>query len=168
MVANGDFRADLYYRLNVITIEVPPLRLRPDDIELLAEFFLNKQAMFYNEPAKHLNADARKLILQYPWPGNIRELANIIERAYVLSPSNEILASAMPMEILLSGAKKGNSVIPTIEQAKRQLGIQALEYTKCQKEAAAQLLGIERRALNRMIKKFDISLNQIKHSTSKN
>jgi transcriptional regulator with GAF, ATPase, and Fis domain len=168
MVSEGTFRADLYYRLNVITIEIPPLKQRPDDIEILAKYFLARQSAFYNEPEKTLSSETKKLFVNYSWPGNIRELANVIERAYVLTIGNEIQPSALPMELLIAGVPKGSSVIPTIEQAKRQLVIQALMHTKGQKEAAAQMLGIERRALNRLVKKFNISLHQIKHSTHKN
>jgi two-component system response regulator AtoC len=169
MVRQGTFRADLYYRLNVVNVEIPPLRQRKDDIMILAEYFLERQSQFYNEPAKVLSPEAKQLLMNYAWPGNIRELANAIERAYVLTPSREILPAVLPMEIMLADVSvKQQSGIPKLEDAKRQLLIQALRFTGCRKLAAAQLLGIERRALNRMIRKFNISLTQLKHSTAKN
>jgi transcriptional regulator with PAS, ATPase and Fis domain len=169
MVRQGDFRADLYYRLNVVTVEIPPLRQRRDDIMVLAEYFLERQSQFYNEPKKILAPETKHLFLNYSWPGNIRELANAIERACVLSPSREILPAVLPMEIVLSDVSLGQQAgIPKLEEAKKQLVIEALRFTGCRKLAAAQLLGIERRALNRMIRKFNISLSQLKNSTAKN
>jgi DNA-binding NtrC family response regulator len=169
MVRQGTFRADLYYRLNVVTVEIPPLRQRRDDIMILAEYFLQRQSQFYNEPAKTLSADTKRLLTNYAWPGNIRELANAIERAYVLSPGREILPAALPMEVMLTDiSMRQQAGIPKLEDAKKQLVIEALRFAGGRKLAAAQLLGIERRALNRMIRKFNISLSQLKHSTAKN
>jgi DNA-binding NtrC family response regulator len=169
MVRQGTFRADLYYRLNVVTVEIPPLRQRRDDIMILAEYFLQRQSQFYNEPAKTLSSDAKRLLTNYGWPGNIRELANAMERAYVLSPGREILPAALPMEVMLTDiSKRQQTGIPKLEEAKKQLVIEALRFAGGRKLAAAQLLGIERRALNRMIRKFNISLSQLKHSTAKN
>jgi DNA-binding NtrC family response regulator len=169
MVRQGTFRADLYYRLNVVAVEIPPLRQRKDDIMVLAEYFLERQSQFYNEPAKILSPETKQLLMKYAWPGNIRELANAIERAYVLTPAREILPAALPMEIMLSNVAAAQQTgIPKLEDAKRELVIQAMRFTGFRKLAAAQLLGIERRALNRMLRKFNISLNQLKHSTAKN
>jgi DNA-binding NtrC family response regulator len=165
MVRQGTFRADLYYRLNVVTIEIPPLRRRRDDIMILSEYFLRRQSLFYNEPEKTLSPDAKRLMMNYPWPGNIRELANAIERAYVLSPSREILPAALPMEVMLADISiRQQAGIPKLEDAKKQLVIEALRFTGCRKLAAAQLLGVERRALNRMMRKFNITLAQLKHT----
>ena len=169
MVRQGTFRADLYYRLNVVTVEIPPLRQRRDDIMILAEYFLRRQSQFYNEPAKTLSSDTKRLLTNYAWPGNIRELANAIERAYVLSPGRDILPAVLPMEVMLTDiSKRQQAGIPKLEEAKKQLVIEALRFAGGRKLAAAQLLGIERRALNRMIQKFNISLSQLKHSTAKN
>jgi two-component system, NtrC family, response regulator AtoC len=169
MVQQGTFRADLYYRLNVVTLEIPPLRQRKDDIMILAEHFLERQSHFYGEPAKILAPESKQLLMNYSWPGNIRELANAIERAYVLSPRREILPIAFPMEIVLANNSTQKRMgIPTLEDAKKQLVIEALRFTGYRKLAAAQLLGVERRALNRMIQKFNISLSQLKHSAAKN
>lgn len=169
MVRKNTFRADLYYRINVVTVEIPPLRQRKEDILVLAEYFLERQAKFYNEPAKTFSQQAKQLLLNYAWPGNIRELANAIERVYVLTPSRQILPTAFPMEMVLDEAATAEcSGIPKLEDAKRRLVIQALRSTGFRKLAAAKLLGIERRALNRMIRQFDLSPTQLKHSTAKN
>lgn len=159
MVSKGKFRADLYYRLNVVTLEVPPLRERKEDIMLLAEYFLRNQSALYDEPAKHLNDSAKKAILDYHWPGNIRELANAMERAYVLTHSCEITPAVLPSELIISQAFESDHQghrIPTISSVKRKLIIQALEHTGGRKVAAAKILGIERRVLNRLLEKYNI------------
>lgn len=159
MVKEKTFRADLYYRLNVINLEVPPLRERKDDIFLLAEHFLNNLSEFYNEPAKTLNHDAKQLLMNYSWPGNIRQLANAIEHAYVLTMATEVQAAALPFEILISDSEPyPQHHMPTLDEVKRKIITQTLEFTKGRKLAAAKILGIERRRLNRLIDKLDIPL----------
>jgi transcriptional regulator with PAS, ATPase and Fis domain len=105
LVEEGTFRSDLYYRLNVITLDVPPLRQRKEDILSLAEYFLANQSSFYNEPSKVLSADAKKLLLNHAWPGNIRELANAMERAYVLTIGQEIQPAVLPFEIIVADSE---------------------------------------------------------------
>ena len=163
MVKEGSFRSDLYYRLNVVNLEVPPLRQRKEDIIPLAEYFLAKQAEFYAEPPKVLSDSVKTLLLNYAWPGNIRELANAMERAYVLTIGPEIKSSALPFEIIISqSASYPRNELPTLDEVKRKIITQTLEFTKGRKLAAAQILGIERRSLNRLIKKLNISISQIK------
>ena len=157
MVKEGTFRDDLYYRLNVVNLEVPPLRQRKEDILPLAEYFLANQAAFYGEPPKVLNPTAKKLILNYSWPGNVRELANAIERAYVLTVGREIQPAALPFEIIISDSPAyPKHELPTLDEVKRRVVTQTLEFTKGRKLAAAKILGIERRRLNRLIKKLNI------------
>lgn len=159
MVDEGKFRADLYYRLNVVTLEIPPLRQRREDILPLAEYFLTQQAEFYNEKPKHLSAASSKLLTNYSWPGNVRELANIMERAYVLSFADEIKPEALPTEIIIAPIAKDDKLrLPTLSEAKRKLIMQALESTGGKKMAAARILGIERRRLNRLIEKLDVPM----------
>ncbi len=159
MVKEGTFRADLYYRLNVVNIEVPPLRQRKEDILPLAEYYLASQSAFYNEPPKVLSDDVKKLLLNYAWPGNIRELANAIERAYILSPGQEIQTDAMPFEILIAESPEyPKHQLPTLDEVKRKIIIQTLEFTRGRKLAAAKILGIERRKLNRLIEKLNITV----------
>ncbi len=158
MVRDGEFRSDLYYRLNVVNLEVPPLRQRREDIMPLAEYFLANQSAFYGEPPKRLKDEAVDLLMSYEWPGNVRELANAIERAYVLTPESEIKPSALPFEILVSDTKPyPNHKIPTLDEVKRKIVLQALNFTGGRKIAAAEILGIERRKLNRIIDKFNIT-----------
>ena len=157
MVKEGTFRADLYYRLNVVTLEVPPLRRRKEDILPLAEYYLANQSTFYNEQPKVLSEDVKKLLLNYAWPGNVREVANAIERAYVLTPGQEIQTAAMPFEILIAESPEyPKHELPTLDEVKRKIIIQTLEFTRGRKLAAAKILGIERRKLNRLIDKLNI------------
>jgi DNA-binding NtrC family response regulator len=159
MVDEGTFRADLYYRLNVVNLEVPPLRQRTEDIIPLAEYFLANQAIFYNEPPKVLSADAQRLLLDYNWPGNVRELANAIERAYVLTMGQEVQPAVLPFEIIVAEtAPYPTHELPTLDAVKRKIITQTLQYTRGRKIAAAKILGIERRKLNRLIEKLNIDV----------
>src|SRR6185437_8178693 len=99
LVREGKFREDLFYRLNVITIDLPPLRQRKEDIPLLAEFFLRKYAEENQRPARKISAEALRPLLNYTWPGNVRELENVVERAVVLSAGTDIGADLLPDHI---------------------------------------------------------------------
>ncbi len=163
MLKEGTFRADLYYRLNVVNLEVPPLRQRKEDILPLAKYFLVNQSTFYDEPPKVLSPTAKKLLLNYAWPGNVRELANAMERAYVLTTGREIQPSVLPFEVIIADSTSyPKHELQTLDEVKRKIITQTLEFTKGRKIAAAKILGIERRSLNRLIDKLDISLAQMK------
>ena len=167
MVKEQKFRADLYYRLNIVNLEVPPLRERTEDIFLLARTFLANQADFYDEPQKQLSAETEKVLLNYDWPGNIRELANAMERAYILSPNNHIEPSALPPEILMADytVKPGSKSL-TLEAVQKKLVTDTLKITGGRKLAAAKILGIERRRLNRLIERLNIPLSDIKKQST--
>jgi transcriptional regulator with PAS, ATPase and Fis domain len=161
MVTDGDFRADLYYRLNVVTLHVPPLRQRPADILPMANHFLKNISRFYNEPPKTLSSQVQRLLLEYPWPGNARQLANAIERAYVMTNGPTIETQALPPDVLLEKqTKAGESSLLTLDAAKERLITEALQRTKGHKTAAAKILGIDRRQLNRIIEKLNIEVTQ--------
>ncbi len=167
MLEERSFRSDLYYRLNVVTFEVAPLRRRKDDILLLAEHFLANQAAFYDESPKTLSPDAKKLLVNYNWPGNVRELSNAIEHAYVLTQGREIKPSALPFEIIITDTLSyPKEHLPTLDEVKRKVITQTLEHTKGRKIAAAKILGVERRRLNRLIERLDISVGEIKKNTN--
>jgi two-component system response regulator HydG len=158
MVRDGDFRPDLFYRLNVVNMEVPPLRQRKDDILPLAEYFLANQAAFYSEPRKTLSPNVRQMLLSYAWPGNVRELANAMERAYVLTKGTEIHTASLPFEIIVADSTTyPRHELPTLDEVKRKIITQTLEFTNGRKIAAAKILGIERRKLNRLIEHLNIS-----------
>ncbi|MDD5133863.1 MAG: sigma-54 dependent transcriptional regulator [Phycisphaerae bacterium] len=161
MVDEDKFRADLYYRLNVVTIHVPPLRERPEDVLALAEHFLARQAELYNEPYKALSDEAKKLLVDYNWPGNVRELANVMERAYVLTDTEMIMPAAFPTEIIVSiPAAGGRPRLPTLDEAQRKVIIHTLNATSGKRIAAAKILGLERRKLNRLMEKLNIPSKQ--------
>jgi len=161
MVNEGSFRSDLYYRLNVVAMEVPPLRQRTEDVLALAEYFLANQSAFYNEPPKVLTPAVKKLLVNYAWPGNVRELANAIERAYVLSRGTEIDSTALPFDLLVADSMEyPTHELPTLDQVQRKVIARTLQFTRGRKLAAAKILGIERRKLNRLIEKLDIAVSQ--------
>jgi len=163
MVEKGTFRADLYYRLNVVNLEVPPLRQRKEDILPLAEYFLANQAIFYSEAPKVLSSTVRQLLLNYNWPGNVRELANAIERAYALTIGREIQPAVLPFEIIVADSTPyPEHELPTLDDVKRKIITRTLQYTGGRKIAAAKILGIERRKLNRLIEKLNIPVTQKK------
>ncbi|MBL7214048.1 MAG: sigma-54-dependent Fis family transcriptional regulator [Phycisphaerae bacterium] len=160
MVDKGQFRADLYYRVNVVNLEIPPLRQRPEDILPLANHFLANLANFYEEPVKKLSARTEQILLGYYWPGNVREMANAMERCHILSESNIIEPAMLPAEILVSSyaGKSADSPLPTLDVAKQRLIAEALKVTGGKKVVAARILGIDRRQLNRLIEKLNITV----------
>ena len=160
MVDKNEFRADLYYRINVVNLEVPPLRQRAEDILPLARHFLNLQSEFYEEPVKKLTTETEQFLLKYHWPGNVRELSNSMERAYVLSSDTVIETSTLPKEILTSAytSARANSPLPTLDDVNSRLITEALQVTGGRKIATAKILGIDRRRLNRLIEKLNITV----------
>ena len=162
MVADNEFRADLYYRVNVVNLEIPPLRQRPEDILPLANHFLVNLADFYDEPLKKLSARTEQMLLGYRWPGNVREIANAMERCYVLTKSVVIEPATLPAEILMSSyaGVTADSPFPTLDAAKERLISEVLKVTGGKKVAAARILGIDRRRLNRLIEKLNITVQK--------
>ncbi|MFZ5634348.1 MAG: sigma-54-dependent transcriptional regulator [Bacillota bacterium] len=161
-IEKGQFREDLYYRLNVIQIHLPPLRERKEDIPLLANHFLEKLRPTYL--VNKITDDALKLLLNYNWPGNIRELQNVLERAAIISQSNEITVDDLPKDIQQSVPIKsgGDTAINlpdsgiSLEELEKELIIKALEKSKGNQTRAAQLLGITRSALLYRIQKHGL------------
>lgn len=167
MVRKEEFRADLYYRLNVINLEIPPIRERKEDILLLAEYFLDNLADFYGEPKKKLAPKTEVVLLSYSWPGNVRQLANAMERAFVLTSSTRVPPSSLPPDILMADYSTGtSSKILTLDDAEKRLITQALEITGGRKLAAAKILNVERRRLNRLIKKLNIVIPKTKKTST--
>ena len=163
MVDDNEFRADLYYRLNVVNLQIPPLRQRPEDILLLADYFLGNLSDFYDEPLKQLSEEAQTILLRYPWPGNVREMSNAMERAYVLSKGTLIQPEALPPEILLTDPVKADAPICTLQEAEERLVREALKITQGKKIEAARILGIERRRLNRLLDKLNIQVSAFRN-----
>jgi len=159
MVRDGNFRADLYFHLKVLQLDLPPLRERKEDIIILAKYFLDRQAQLYNGHSKTLSPGAIKILTSYNWPGNIQELANVMEQAHIFSDSDEIRPSELPLDILTEDIlPEQDRGFPTLDQVNKKLVINALEATNGQKMAAAKLLRIDHRKLSRLIKKYNIQL----------
>ena len=185
-VAKKQFREDLFYRLNVVRIHLPPLRLRREDIRLLAEYFLKKIATHKHLPQLTLSAEAIKVLEEYPWPGNVRELENTIQRACVLASSDVLLPKDIPLGFAnqpedsiesapqVSGAVGGK---PTLEAAvealldaasadsrlqllpwlEREFTVFAMKRTKGNQVKAAKLLGVTRATLRKRIERYGIT-----------
>jgi two-component system response regulator HydG len=149
MIEEGSFRPDLYYRLNVFRIELPPLRDRREDIPLLVDHFLRKYASSMNRPAPSIDPDAMKLLQEHDWPGNIRELENSIERAMVLARSEGI----RPAHFALRLRPAGNGP-RTLEDAERNHILHVLEEQGGNQTRAAEILDIDRVTLHNKLKKW--------------
>ena len=157
-VSEGLFRRDLYYRINVMRIEVPPLRERRSDIPLLVDWFLAK----HTRRKKTISGSALEALEEYEWPGNVRQLENAIIRAHALAPGDVVRIDDLPGEISRRGsAGRGNSKFPTLDELNRQHLIRALRLTRGVRTAAARLLEIDRNRLARMIKRYGIDVEGI-------
>jgi PAS domain S-box-containing protein len=154
-VRNGDFREDLYYRLNVMKINLPPLRERQEDIVLLVNYFLNNFNKKFNKEIKAISTDVQKLFMHYPWPGNVRELEHTLEHAFILCSEPIIRLDHLPPELKNYDEYADPYLKDNIADDSQAL-IQALEKTAWNKTKAAQMLGISRRSLYRKIKEYKI------------
>jgi two-component system response regulator HydG len=150
--SRGEFREDLYYRLNVVTLTLPPLREREGDVELLAEAFLARIAAAYGLPMPALTAELRAVLRAYPWPGNVRELRNAVERALVLSPSGTLRAEELVPRPEQERAARGALPFPVpLDMLVRSAARAMLELTNGNKSEAARRLGISRPRLQRIL-----------------
>ncbi|MDH4063356.1 MAG: sigma-54 dependent transcriptional regulator, partial [Acidobacteriota bacterium] len=172
---DGHFREDLFYRLHVISIELPALRDRRDDIPLLARHFLEKYAKENGRPELDLAPDALNLLMDYDWPGNVRELENVIERAVVLSTGTQIAADRIPDHVRRAPRfqlpqivmpAEGVSLKEVTAAYERQWIESALEAAGGVQKRAAELLRIKPTTLNEMIKRYDIRPRRKKTSAS--
>jgi formate hydrogenlyase transcriptional activator len=160
MVADKAFRSDLYYRLNVFPITVPSLRERPEDIPLLVRYFTQKYARRMNKEIEAVPAGTMTALSRYPWPGNIRELENLIERSVILSPGPELRVSSGELKGTATPANDGNATLPTLEDAERSHILRALRETNWViggPSGAAARLGMKRTTLQSKVRKLGIS-----------
>lgn len=160
-VKKGNFREDLYYRLKVIPIYIPPLSQRKDDIVHLVNYFIKNFNQEFRKNVKGISAKAVKALLAYNWPGNVRELKNVIERAIILESTDQILLEHLPTEVLENTYDrdlKSNVVLSekgiSLEKVEKDFLIQALKLANGNQSKAAQLLGLTRYALRYRLKKF--------------
>jgi two-component system response regulator AtoC len=157
-IRTNQFRQDLYYRINTITVSLPPLRERREDIRPLAEYFLEQNAAYGR---KRLSAASLQALLRYDWPGNVRELQHVIQRAIILSRGEEIEADDLPSE-LRDGRPASALARGSLEEMERQHIITTLKQVGAHRGKAAALLGIDPKTLYRKILTYGISLDQFK------
>jgi two-component system response regulator PilR (NtrC family) len=166
-VMDGRFREDLFFRLNVIHIAMPPLRERDGDLPLLAQHFLGKYALELNKDVKKISAYAMEILRQYPFPGNVRELENIIERSVALEASNIVLPESLTLSEFRRGPtpenrRRGDLTISGVEldkvmaEVEREYILKAMEMARGSKQKAAQLLGVSMRSLRYRLDKLGL------------
>ncbi len=161
MVKSGAFRQDLYYRINVISLEIPPLRKRKEDIPLLAEHFIEQFNRVQHKNVSGFTAGAYSLLMAHDWPGNVRELENVVERAFVLCRSSEIGQEHLPTELTGGGIKvqiEPGSMEDVVRTAEGQGILAALKKNSFNRVAAARDLGIHKTTLYRKMKALDLPL----------
>ena len=159
-IKTGNFRSDLYYRLNVIALHLPPLRQRVDDIPILAEHFLHRIAESRGERPKQMTSGALEVLQEYAWPGNVRELENALERAAILTSADEIAVSSLPERVterkaepLVSPRTPPN---PTLEAVERAYIMWVLQSESGNKSRAAEILGIDPSTLYRKLARYGV------------
>jgi DNA-binding NtrC family response regulator len=166
-VEEGRFREDLYYRLNVIAIQLPPLRQRKEDVPALVQHFVDKYAKENDKPVTGVSPEALQALMDYEWPGNVRELENVIERGVVLTTTGRIGRDLIPDHVRTSPSfhvphltvpPEGISLRDVIANFERRLIESTLETTGGVQKEAARLLGLKPTTLNEMIKRHNILL----------
>ena len=162
MAQQGEFRQDLFYRLNIIPVELPALRERKEDIELLIQHFLQYFAEQHQLATAHLSKEAKQQLIKYSWQGNVRELRNMCERLSILLAGREIGLTNLPLETRTNANNTAQGfALPAqginLDELERDLLIQALDRTQQNRTHAARLLGISRDALNYRLKKYALA-----------
>ncbi|MDT5061221.1 MAG: hypothetical protein QOH63_1680 [Acidobacteriota bacterium] len=162
MVADGRFRDDLYYRINVLSVDVPPLRERRDDIPVLIDYFLKKHTRNTSRLVRGLTPETRRLMLNYSWPGNVRQLESAIERAILLCEGDLITVEDLPLEVRQESRPQAEGAFKlppegiAFEDVERSLIMQAMEQTDYNITKSAKLLGLTFRTLQYRLEKFGI------------
>lgn len=161
MVADRHFREDLYFRIKGMTIQIAPLRERREDIPLLIHYFVQQAAERYDKKIEGIKPEAQQMLMGYSWPGNVRQLKNVVENMVVLSPDEELGLESLPVEIRPAGGESGggmnNLVGISITQAERELIRNTLKMVEGNREQAAKMLGIGERTLYRKIKEYELA-----------
>jgi DNA-binding NtrC family response regulator len=165
MVEAGTFREDLLYRINLITLRLPPLRERKNDIPLLVNFFMNNLKEIYNRPSLSVSKEAMKWLQQLPLPGNIRQLKNLVERSVLVSRKEVLGVEDFQLQLGQSSAKKGNLQLPevgtiTLEQIELEMIRKALDFHNYKISKAAKSLGLTRSSLYRRLDKYNIPYDE--------
>jgi transcriptional regulator with PAS, ATPase and Fis domain len=160
-IETGSFREDLFYRLNVVSVEMPPLRERGEDISLLASYFVTKCCDKHKRPRKGISREAIAYLMNYRWPGNVRELENVIERAVIMGLTDEILPEDLPEAVLETEPPQGIVLRyhEAVREAKRQILLNAIQQAGAKKTEAAKRLGIHPNNLHRMIRDLNLKVD---------
>ncbi len=164
-VEKGNFREDLFYRLRVVPIHLPPLRERQDDILILADYFLETYRDQYASPVRSISESGLKYLLNQPWKGNVRELKHTLERAVVLASDEELGPDDLRIPDAASRKRKTEgeesvALQDVLDKASREHVLRMLDRTNWRKQAAAELLGVDRATLYRLVKKFQIEQSE--------
>ncbi len=154
MIRDEKFRSDLYYRINVVTITLPPLRERREDIPGLAEFFIKKYNALTHKNVLDVSPEALHIFQQYTWPGNVRELENVIERGVILNTKSRIMLEDLPKSLL----SPAPNVSQSLEEVERRHITEVLKLTRGNVKAAAEMLGIDRKTLYRKAGEYGIEI----------
>ncbi len=160
-VASGRFRNDLYYRLNVVSLYMPPLSERPGDIPLIAHYFLKRYAKLMDKPVQEITSAAMDLLCSYDFPGNVRELSNLIERGMALATGTSLGVEQLPEDInrlSIRAYRNKRAEMPTLEQQEAEYIRWVLEQTSGNRTRSAEILGIDRVSLWRKIKKYGFEI----------
>jgi two-component system response regulator PilR (NtrC family) len=159
MMSEGTFRTDLFYRLNVIPIHLPPLRHRRDDVALLVEHFLKR---FSGDTPRTVSREAMDAMSRYDWPGNVRELENVMERAVILNEGGPLVIKDLPDNVVNGPGRRGSLVIDTpcvtLEELEREYILKVLQYTGWQKKRTSEILGINPSTLYRKLLGYGIAV----------
>jgi two-component system response regulator PilR (NtrC family) len=175
LIQSGDFREDLYYRINVIPIRVPPLRERHEDVPLLVDFFVKKYSNELDIEPPRIAVEALKLLENYGWPGNVRELENVIERALALTSSDVLTSDDIPTHLLRGGTDSGPAVeLPEagidlevhLDSVRREMMAQALDRCDGVQTRAAELVGMSFRSFRYYAKKSGLTRDAVEESVT--
>ena len=158
LVSKGSFREDLFYRLNVIALQLPPLKNRKEDLPLLTGHFISKFCRLYNKDIAGVTPEVTGMLMNYDFPGNVRELENIIEHAFILCPESLISPEYLPLSVIDEQRQPEIGFAPNVEEFEKQLIIHALQRNLWNRKAAAEELGVHKTTLHRKIKKLHIDL----------
>ena len=158
-MTDGSFRQDLFYRLNVVRVLLPPLRERREDIIALVSHFIRRFNRRFHREIRGITPDAQAALTAYSFPGNVRELENLIERAYAMGARDQITLADLPSLTrapVTTAPVTSPETIPTLADVERELILKALAILKDDKEAAARALGISRRTIYRRLKEYGV------------
>jgi len=162
-VADGKFREDLYYRLNVVPVAVPPLRDRRDDVPLLVAHFVRRYTQAFNKRLEGLTPEALKALQDYPWPGNVRELQNVIERVVALVDGPVVGLNDVPLDLLVPDSRtrvRDTAMLPlkqASDEFERQIVTRVLERVHWNRSEAARILGLHRNSLQLMLARWGLT-----------